>query len=258
MNAALVIAGFFVGCIVGLTGVGGAAIMTPLLVLAFKVDPLIAVGSDLVYSVPTRLYGAYLHSRQGTVNWKITGALLMGGIPAAIVGLVLLYWLRGHIDITLLNMWTRRAIGIALLMAAAIMLLRPFSRKSAAQRNDASSWNRLRRVYVTSIGAVVGLTVTVTSIGSGSVTLPLLVIILPFVALPDLIGSDIAFGAFLIPAAAFGRWTMGDVNLPLALNLMAGSLPGVYIGSKICRMMKVNWLRPVVAVTLAVIGTRMV
>jgi uncharacterized membrane protein YfcA len=111
--------------LVGSTGVGGAAIMTPLLVLAFRVNPMIAVGTDLVYSVPTRLYGAYLHARQGTVNWKITQALLAGGLPASVLGIALLYWLRHHIDIVLLDAWTRRAIAIVIFIAAAIMLLRP-------------------------------------------------------------------------------------------------------------------------------------
>jgi uncharacterized membrane protein YfcA len=98
VNWELILIGLVVGTTVGLTGVGGAAIMTPLLVLVLKVNPLVAVGSDLLYSVPTKLYGAYLHNRQGTVNWRITIALLTGGIPAAIVGVGLLYYLRTHFD----------------------------------------------------------------------------------------------------------------------------------------------------------------
>ena len=108
------------------------------------------------------------------------------------------------------------------------------------------------------LGAVVGLIVTLTSIGSGAVTLPLLTLALPFVGLPELIGSDIAFAAFLIPAAALGRWTMGDVNVGLALNLLIGSLPGVYIGSKLCTRVHARWLRPAVAVTLIYVGSRLI
>lgn len=258
MNVELIVIGLAVGFIVGLTGVGGASIMTPLLVLALKVNPLVAVGSDLLYSVPTKLYGAYLHNRQGTVNWKITGALLLGGVPAAIAGVALLYWLRHHYDIIAITEWTRRGIGAALFIAAAVMLIRPFLKSVPVITKDEFAWHGPQRAYVIAIGAVVGLIVTTTSIGSGSVTLPLLALMLPSVGLSELVGSDIAYAAFLIPTAAAGRWTMGDVNLPLVLNLLLGSLPGIYAGSKLCGRMRTKWLRPAVAVTLIFVGTRLV
>jgi uncharacterized membrane protein YfcA len=133
LNWELVFIGLVVGTIVGLTGVGGAAIMTPLLVLVLKVNPLVAVGSDLLYSVPTKLFGAYLHNRQGTVNWQITIALLAGGIPAALVGVGLLYYLRTHFDIKLITLWTRHTIGVALFLAAAIMVARPLFNRGRAE-----------------------------------------------------------------------------------------------------------------------------
>ncbi len=257
MNLELILIGLVVGAIVGLTGVGGAAIMTPLLVLVLKVNPLVAVGSDLLYSVPTKLYGAFLHDRQGTVNWEITKALLWGGVPAAVAGIVLLFWLRRHVDVAVITLWTRHAIGGALFIAAAVMLTRPFMKKATAERG-AFAWTPRQRRRVVAIGAVVGLIVTITSIGSGSVTLPLLTLALPSVGLSELIGSDIAYAAFLIPTAAAGRWSMGDVNLPLVTNLLIGSLPGVYIGSKLCGKLETRWLRPAVAVTLAFVGTRLI
>lgn len=258
MNIELIVIGLTVGFIVGLTGVGGASIMTPLLVLVLKVNPLVAVGSDLLYSVPTKLYGAYLHNRQGTVNWKITGALLLGGVPAAIAGVALLYWLRSHYDIKLITAWTRHGIGAALFIAAAVMLVRPFLKTVPVITKDEFAWQGAQRAYAIAIGAVVGLIVTITSIGSGSVTLPLLALALPSVGLAELVGSDIAYAAFLIPTAAAGRWTMGDVNLPLVLNLLVGSLPGIYFGSKLCGKMQTRWLRPAVAVTLVFVGTRLI
>jgi uncharacterized protein len=253
----LILIGLIVGAIVGLTGVGGAAIMTPLLVLVLKVNPLVAVGSDLLYSVPTKLYGAYLHDRQGTVNWEITRALLWGGVPAAMTGIALLYWLRSHVDVTVVTLWTRHAIGGALFIAAAVMLLRPFLKVKTLEPRP-FVWTSAQRRSVIAIGAIVGLIVTITSIGSGSVTLPLLTLALPLVGLSELVGSDIAFAAFLIPTAAAGRWSMGDVNIVLVLNLLIGSLPGVYIGSKLCGKLETRWLRPVVAVTLAAVGTRLI
>src|SRR5579872_4403553 len=114
VNLELILIGLIVGVLVGLTGVGGGSIMTPLLVALLKVNPLTAVGTDLLYSVPTRLYGAFLHRQQGTVNGEIVRALLWGGLPASLLSLALLFWLRHHIDVALVELWTRRAIGITL------------------------------------------------------------------------------------------------------------------------------------------------
>lgn len=255
----LVLIGLVVGILVGLTGVGGGSIMTPLLVQLLGVSPLVAVGTDLLYSVPTRLYGAFLHRKQGTVNPEIVKALLWGGMPASIAGLAMLFWLRHHVDLKLLDLWTRHAIGIALFVAAAMIIGRPFfKRRELLASVGPFSWKPGQRAYVIALGALVGLVVTLTSIGSGAVTLPLLSLALPLVGLPELIGSDIAFAAFLIPAAAVGRWTMGDVNAGLALTLLAGSLPGVFIGSRLCGRMSQSWLRPAVALTLVVVGTRLI
>lgn len=255
----LILVGLIVGFLVGLTGVGGGSIMTPLLVQVLKVNPLTAVGTDLLYSVPTRLYAAFLHRRQGTVRPDIVKALLLGGLPASFAGLALLFWLRHHVDVGLIESWTRRAIGVTLLLAAAMILAQPWLRRLERRtlKDDQIDWSGGRRARVIAIGAVVGLTVTLTSIGSGAVTLPLLALALPLVGLPELIGSDIAFAAFLIPAAALGRWTMGDVNVRLAALLLVGSLPGVYLGSRLCSRLHARWLRPAVAVTLIFVGARL-
>lgn len=255
----LILVGLMVGFLVGLTGVGGGSIMTPLLVQVLRVNPLTAVGTDLLYSVPTRLYAAFLHRKQGTVRPDIVKSLLLGGLPASVAGLALLFWLRHHVDVALVELWTRRAIGVTLLLAAAMILAQPWLRRLEVREwNNEIDWSRGRRARVVTIGAIVGLTVTLTSIGSGAVTLPLLALALPYMGLPELIGSDIAFAAFLIPVAAAGRWTMGDVNVGLALNLLVGSLPGVYLGSLLCRRLHARWLRPAVAVTLIFVGARLI
>lgn len=258
VNVELILIGLVVGILVGLTGVGGGSIMTPILVQVLKVNPLMAVGTDLLYSVPTRLYGAFLHRQQGTVNGQIVRALLWGGMPTSIASLALLFWLRHHIDVTIIELWTRRAIGVTLFVAAGMILAQPlFKRRYAGVAGEPFSWRGTQRLRVIALGALVGSIVTLTSIGSGAVTLPLLALALPLVGLPELIGSDIAFAAFLIPAAALGRWSMGDVNVGLAFNLLIGSLPGVYIGSKLCTRLHARWLRPAVAVTLIFVGSRL-
>lgn len=123
MSPLFLLYGLVVGFLVGATGVGGGSIMTPLLVLA-GLSPIAAVGVDLAYSAPTKLLGAFLHWRQRTVNWAVVRDLALGGIPAAVVGLVLLGWLRRHVDVSLMTAWTRHAIGVALILAAAVVLVR--------------------------------------------------------------------------------------------------------------------------------------
>jgi uncharacterized protein len=255
MNVELIAAGLFVGLLVGLVGVGGGSIMTPLLLVTFRINPLVAVGTDLAYSVPSKLYAAFLHHKQGTVKYQIVVPLITGGIPAAMVGTATLYWLRGHVDIMILQLWIRRAIGVMIVFAAAIILLQPFLTRRASPVRPIGGMDRIR---IGLVGAMVGFVVAITSIGSGSITLPLLSVALPYVGLSQLIGSDIAFSALLIPTAAVGHWSMGDVNPVVALDLILGSLPGVYIGSKLCKMLEQRWLRPAVALTLFFVGARLV
>lgn len=255
MTIELISIGFFVGVLVGLTGVGGGSVMTPLLVIVLGINPLVAVGTDLLYSVPTKLFGAYLHGRQGTIDRRIVLPLLYGGVPAALAAVALLVWSRHHVDIAIVDLWTRRAIGASLLFSAAIILARPlFARRASVQAPVLAipSWR------IGAIGAVVGFIVTLTSIGSGSVTLPLLAMALPSIGLARLVGSDIAFAALLIPTAAAGRWSMGDVNVGIAMTLLAGSLPGIFLGSKLCARLEGRWLRPAVAVTLVFVGSRLI
>ncbi|HZY99066.1 MAG TPA: sulfite exporter TauE/SafE family protein [Candidatus Baltobacteraceae bacterium] len=256
----LVLAGLAVGILVGLTGVGGGSIMTPLLVQVLGVNPLVAVGTDLLYSMPTQLFGAYHHRKQETVNPQIVKTLLVGGLPAAVVGLLLLLWLRHHFDAKLIELWTKRAIGAALFLAAAMIVIAPIMKKRATGTvtSAALEWTPALRAKIVALGAMVGFLVTLTSIGSGAVTLPLLSLTLPFIELRALIGSGIAFAALVMPVAAVGRWTMGDVNPLLAITLLAGSLPGVFIGSKLCGRLSQTWLRPAVAITLAFAGTRLI
>ncbi len=258
MNYELILVGLVVGVLVGLTGVGGGSIMTPLLVLA-GINPLIAVGSDLAISVPMKLLGAGVHYKQRTVDFRLVKGLALGGIPAAVVGIALLFWLRAHVDIAIITAWTTHAIGCALFLSAVILFVRPLLDRLIKERaaKGAALTGRQHGLTVAT-GAVVGFIVTITSIGSGAVTLPLLSFILPTVGLDALVGSDIAFAAVLLPTAALGRFSMGDVDLGLTFNVLLGALPGVYVGSRLCALVRAAWLRPAVALTLAFVGTRLI
>jgi uncharacterized protein len=252
----LALIGLVVGFVVGLSGVGGSSLMTPLMILVLGVKPLIAVGTDLAYSVPTKLLGAYVHRGQGTVDRRTVLYLSLGGIPGAVLGLVALSTLRTHLGLSRLNELLKHGVGLLLLLVAATILLTPLLRRRHGQP-PALSWTPALTVCVVALGAVVGVLVSLTSIGSGSITLPALYLLLPRLGLRRLVGSDVAFAALLIPVAALGHLQMGSVNVALAANLVLGSLPGVFIGSKLCARLPDSWLRPALAGVLVFAGSRL-
>ena len=254
MDYQVALGGLIVGILVGLSGVGGGALMMPVLVLLFRVSPLVAVGTDLAYSVPTRLLGAIVHQRQRTVNLKLVLLLCIGGVPGAILGILSLTYLKAHISLEELNSLLRHIIGALLIVIAVTILgIQIFSKQPPL------NWVPLRpRAWViVLIAGTVGFLVSVTSIGAGSITLTALLLILPRMRLQDLIGSDIAFSAIIVPISALGHFSLGTVNVPMTLSLLAGSLPGVFIGSRLCAILPVQYLRPALAGVMALAGTRL-
>jgi uncharacterized membrane protein YfcA len=234
--------------------------MAPLLILVVRLNPLAAVGTDLLYSVPTKLLGAAVHWRQGTVDRKILLWLTLGGVPAAAVGIAALVQLRAHIGEASLNAAIRHAVGGMLLVVSAMMLIAPAlnrlskrkARQASAPRADAPPWQLI------TLGAVVGVCVSLTSIGSGALTVPVLYLLLPGLGLRHLVGSNIAFAAILVPVSAVGHLGLGDADIPVSANLLLGSLPGVFIGSKLCAKLPDLWLRPAMAGILAWAGVVLV
>ncbi|GAC1618768.1 MAG: sulfite exporter TauE/SafE family protein [Vulcanimicrobiaceae bacterium] len=254
--------GFIVGTFVGMSGIGGGSMLVPLLVLVMRVKPSLAIGTDLLYSVPTKLLAFGLHARRGNVDWPLTRALLVGGGPGAIGGLGAYAILRAHVDEAALQMTLRHAIGIAILLACAGAMVTWFvrrrSRLDVLRRDDAAAPHGYTSATIMAVGAVVGFLVSITSIGSGSITLPLLVFAVPALTLRRLIGCEIAFAAFLVPIAAFGHASIGDVDYRLALGLLVGSLPGVWLGSRLSTVLNDGWLRPIIVGALAFAGSRLV
>jgi len=252
------IAGLVVGTFVGLSGVGGSALLAPILILLLGVKPSIAIGTDLLYSVPTKLLALGLHARQKTVDWKLTGQLLIGGIPGSLVGLWIYGGLQRSIPDAQLQPLLRHAIGVAILVACAGAAILWFQRSHSRATPTDDVRTPKSAAMTISTGAVVGVLVSITSIGSGSVTLPLLILIFPGVLLRRLIGSEIAFAAFLVPLAAAGHVTFGNADWAMVLALVIGSLPGVWLGSALCRVTGDTWLRPVILGVLAFAGSRLV
>jgi len=256
MNWGVTVVGFVVGVVVGLSGMGGGSLLTPLLVLLFGVHALNAVGSDLVSSVPMKIAGALAHYRQRTLNGRLVLLLSAGGVPGALLGLWILSRFQQSLGTYQVNIFVGRLLGVALLLSAVALVTGMIVRHDEREEPE-FVWTRSRAFTVPLVGFAVGVLVSITSIGSGSLTLPLLFIIMPQVGLRRLIGSDIAFAAILIPVAAAGHWKLGSVNFPLALSLLIGSVPGVLIGSKLCAVISPRYFRPVLAGVMVFIGTRL-
>jgi uncharacterized membrane protein YfcA len=248
----------FVGIFVGLSGVGGGSLMTPLLILVLRMHPAIAIGTDLLYSVPTKLVGAFAHAKAKTVDSRLAIALAIGGVPGALAGVFAVSVLRKHVPLETFNAVLRHAVGIALLIAATAVVIKLLPRFRSAVARESAAWDGRNRALIVTTGAIVGFCVSVTSIGSGSVTLPTLMALLPALGLRKLIGSDVMFAAVLLPVAALGALAAGNVNVPLALNLVVGSVPGVLIGSRVCSVLPERFLRPAVASVLIFAGSRLI
>lgn len=255
MDWHIVLGGLIVGVLVGLTGVGGSALMLPILVLLFRVPALIAVGTDLAYGVPTKILGAIVHKRQGTVNPRLVLLLCLGGVPGAIAGLLSLSFLKTHISLDQLNVVLKHIVAVLLIVIAITIVVVQFLPRKQTQ--EASVWLRPKAPLIMLIGFVVGCAVSVTSIGAGSITLTLLALLLPRLRLQLLVGSDVMFAAVIVPIAAAGHLTLGSINFGLTLNLLIGSLPGVYIGSRLCGVLPVKYFRPVLAGVMVLAASRL-
>ncbi len=257
MSVSLAAVGLFVGICVGLTGVGGSSLMTPILLLFFGFSPAIAIGTDLAYSVPTKLVGAYAHWRQGTVDIKMVRTLCIAGIPGVIVGLIVLYVLRVHLDSKMIDADLRRGVAFALFISAIAMtlsaVLKRYGKDSPGVRLQAVPMP----LRLSIIGFAVGVLLSITSIGSGSLTLPLLYLFGPALMLKRLVGSDVAFAALILPIAALGHLSMGNVNLGTAGSLLVGSIPGVLIGSRLAQRIPEKFVRPAVVGVMVLAGSRL-
>src|SRR3954449_1651688 len=229
MDLTLALAGLGVGIIVGLTGMGGGALMTPILVLVFGVPPVAAVSSDLAASAVMKPFGGWVHARRGTVNWRLVGWLCAGSIPSAFLGVLLLRLLG---DDETVQHTIKIALGVALLLAAGGMLLKVWVTRH--QRGDGPAEPiRVRPVPTLLVGVGGGLVVGLTSVGSGSLIIVALLALYPRLRANDLVGTDLIQAIPLVAAAALGHALFGDLHLDVAAAVLVGSVPGVLIGARI-------------------------
>ncbi|QEY17056.1 sulfite exporter TauE/SafE family protein [Cellvibrio sp. KY-GH-1] len=256
-QVAYIVAGLVVGFIVGMTGVGGGSLMTPIL-LYFGVSPANAVGTDLLYAAITKAGGIHVHHKKKNIDWKITGELALGSLPAAAITLWVL--LSISVDTETLNKVIKVTLGYALLLTAIAIL---FKRKIFDYSQKNNSWitrmNRRQQMIATVFtGVILGAVVTITSIGAGALGTVALFMLYPLLPTVRLVGTEIAHAVPLTLVAGMGHAGLGNVDWHLLVNLLIGSLPGIYAGSHLANRVADHYLRPALAIMLAFVGTKLV
>lgn len=249
------VSGFVVGLLVGMTGVGGGSLMTPLLILLFGVHPASAVGTDLLYASVTKAVGTVLHGINRTVDWRITGRLAMGSVPAT--GLTLLF--LSHLDVhgSAASRVISLILGIALIATALSLFFRTRILDLVSRRIGDIDPRRAAMLTVVT-GVVLGVLVSISSVGAGALGITALLLLYPRYRMARIVGSDIAHAVPLTLLAGIGHWLLGSVVWALLGSLLIGSVPGIIVGSYISARVPDVVLRIVLAVTLLLVGTKLV
>jgi uncharacterized membrane protein YfcA len=254
LDPLVIVAGVFVGFVVGLTGMGGGALMTPILVLVFGVEPLAAVSSDVVAAMVMRPIGGGVHWRRGTVNWGLVKWLALGSIPSAFLGVLLLRKLGAGVA---LQSHVKLALGVVLLVVSAALVIRPLL---AARKKPGESMLPIvvRPVPTLFIGIFGGLIVGLTSVGSGSLMIILLLMLYPRLKLSELVGTDLVQAVPLVTSAALGHLLFGDFKFGLTASILIGSIPGVFFGARLSSRAPDHVIRPALVAVLLVSGLKLV
>lgn len=257
MDFRISILGLVVGFLVGLTGMGGGALMTPALILLGLARPVIAVGTDLIWGALTKAVGGFVHARQKSVDFTIVRRLAIGSIPGALAGLGFLAYLHKHGAETV-DRFILRLLAIALMCVALSLFVRAIRGRTAPLA--AANEGLLHRgpAWLTPVlGAVVGFLVSLTSVGSGSLIVACLVVLYPGTSMRRIVGSDIVHALILVGISALGHLGIGSVDIRLLGALLVGSIPGVWIGSKTSAVVPEWILQPVLATTLFFLGFKL-
>lgn len=253
MDWAYTISGFAVGILVGLTGVGGGSLMTPLLIL-FGIPPVKAVGTDLLFACITKMGGVWVHGRKGTIDWQIVGLLATGSLPASLLTLWLLQYLSTQgwkVDALIVPL-----IGVAVILTAFALIFKAQLQRHPWFKSPTVGAGLTAATVVT--GAVLGTLVTLTSIGAGAIGVVALFLLYPLIHTTKIVGSDIAHAVPLTLVAGLGHLGMGNVDFVLLGSLLLGSLPGIYLGSHMSVNIPERTLRIALAGMLMLVGFRLI
>ena len=252
----IVLGSAVVGLLVGMTGAGGGALMTPMLILLFGVKAPAAISSDLVAAVVMRPVGAVVHMRRGTVSYRLVGWLTIGSVPAAFLGAYLLHLLGNGSAATT---HVEQALGAALLTGAAAMLIRyVMDARGGSDRSAALRDLVVRPLPTIAIGMIGGVIVGLTSVGSGSLMIVLLLFLYPMISAGRLVGTDLTQAVPLTLAAATGALVFGHVEFGVTVSIVAGSVPGVLIGSLLSSSAPDKFIRPVITFVIFASGLKYV
>lgn len=248
-----ILAGFIVGLLVGLTGVGGGSLMTPILLIFFNQPAAVAVGTDLLYAAITKSAGIFAHGKLGNIDWRIVRLLAFGSVPASILTTALL----GNMDIAsesavaTIKFW----LGIALMLTALAVIFR----KQLASLSKNGHWvnPKYAPTLTVLLGIVLGSLVTLTSVGAGALGVTALLILYPKVSITKIIGTDVAHAVPLTLVAGLGHVSLGTVDYSLLGTLLIGSIPGIWIGSHLSAKVAEHWIRLLLALILVYVGQKL-
>jgi uncharacterized membrane protein YfcA len=254
MNWIAIVSGFGVGAIVGLTGVGGGSLMTPLLLTVFKLNPAVAIGTDLWFAAITKTAGSAAHHRAGHVRWRVTGLLLAGSIPASLATIALMHFTG------VTKGWAATltfSLGIALLLTAVTVAYKRVWQKVGLRLER---WIPEQRKPALTVlcGLILGVLVSLSSIGAGAIGATLLLVLYPRLTPQEIVGTDIAHAVPLTLVAGIGHATLGHIDWSLLSALLIGSVPGIWIGSQLTRKMPEKLVRALLCVALVSAGLKVI
>jgi uncharacterized protein len=259
-DLAFIFAGFFVGFVVGLTGVGGGSLMTPILIFFFGVKPYMAVGTDLLFAAFTKMGGTVKLARSRHIDWPVVLNLSAGSIPAALITLYVLHEL-GATSTAVQHLMTT-TLGFALLLTAAATLYKAVRGKVGPKTVEAGQEAAAARPRHWSLpllfGALIGTLVTLTSVGAGAIGVTVLMLLYPLLPLPRIVAADIAYAVPLTLVAGMGHASLGSVDWPLLAKLLAGSLPGIWVGSHLMFKTPERVIRSLLSLLLAYAGLKLI
>jgi uncharacterized membrane protein YfcA len=253
MDPAIVIFGFGIGAMVGMTGMGGGTLMTPLLILLFGVKPVTAIGTDIFYAAVTKTVGGWRHLRMGTVNMPLALWLAAGSVPASVIGVWAISILQSRIGEEELDSIVYALLGGTLLMVGIITLARALILSKTIEERDDFVLQRRHKIAAVAIGVTTGFVIGITSAGSGTVIAILLIAVFRLTPV-KVVGTDVFHAAILLWAAGIAHWVGGNVDFVLAGNILLGSVPGVVVGSHFANRAPTNFLRTALGVVLVASG----
>ncbi len=254
------IAGFVVGAAVGMTGVGGGSLMTPLLILLFGFAPSAAVGTDLLYAAGTKAFGTWLHGRQQTVDWRVVSLMATGSIPAALLTVAVLHQIgmTPGVQQVMMLVLAGAMIITSVLTFVRARLVHWLMNRAVLQNGGHARLVRYRPAITVAGGVALGMLVTLSSVGAGVLGTTMLLVLYPNTRAVRIVGTDIAHAVPLTLVAGLGHLALGTTDLGVLFLLLIGSLPGIYLGTRLGRRLPDRALRPIIAVFLVLIAISMI